>query len=467
MVWLPPKELNYLKNIQQLMIKRLFLPVFIFFTFYGNAQEAQVFSLEEAIRYAQENNIQVKIAKKNIEDADAQIIERRSVGLPQLSGVINFQRYLEVPVAVLPSQFEDIIRAGNGGVLPPDYSPKASFALKNNLNGQLSLQSLLFDGSYFTGLKAARLFKDYVGQELIATERQIRNQVIEAYLPPLIIDENLTILNKNITNLEKMLKETEATYEAGFVEQLDVDRLTLSLANLKTEVENLNRQKELVLNVLKFTMGFPVNQPIKVTDNLENLLVLATEDELTSDINYYSRPEYRVAETGIQLNELNIKVNKDGYLPSLSGFLNYQYGYQGNSLFGDDGFWVPTSVLGIQANIPIFDGFNKKAKIERAQIQMDIAKEQVKLLEQTITFEVQNARTTYLTALERVNSQEKNMKLAQRIFDTTQIKYRSGVGSSIEVTQAEQSLYQTQQNYIQARYDLLVAKQNLTTVLGQ
>jgi len=360
------------------------LPFIFFLFFYSSAVFAQgsnlTFSLSEAINYAYDHNVNVKIAKENISDADAQIIERRAIGIPTINGTINFQHYLKVPVSVLPNQIEEVIRLGNGGTLPPDYSNQAAFVLKNSFNAGLDLNALIFDGSYFTALKAAKAFKEYVGQELVAQERSVRDQVVEAYLPPLIVDENLKILAKNIANLEGMLTETKATYKAGFIEQLDVDRLELSLANLRTEVDNLTRQKELALNYLKFVMGYPVNEKITISDNLDDLLNLASDEDLTAPVNYLNRPEYRVAQTGMKLHEYNIRVNKDGYLPSVAGFVNYQYGYQGNSLFGSDGFWVPTSVAGLRVNVPIFDGFNKKAKIERAKIAMEIDRKRISLL---------------------------------------------------------------------------------------
>lgn len=436
-------------------------------TFFAQSTEEPTFSLSEAIQYAYKHNLNIKIAKENISDADAQIIERRAVGIPTLNGTVNFQHYLKLPVSFLPDAFEAFSIDPVTGELPPDYSNQVSFFLRNSFTAGLDLNALIFDGSYFTALKAARAFKEYVGDELVTQERSVRDQVVAAYLPPLIVDENLKILNKNITNLEGMLAETKATYEAGFIEQLDVDRLELSLANLRTEVDNLARQKELALNYLKFMMGYPINESLSISDNLEGLLKLATDEDLNTPVNYFNRPEYRVAQTGMKLHEYNIKVNKDGYLPSVSGFVNYQYGYQGNSFFGKDGFWVPTSVAGLQINVPIFDGWNKKAKIQRAKIAMEQDRKRISLLEQSIQLEVTNARTEYLTALERSQSQEKNIALAQKIYDTTQIKYRSGVGSSIEVTQAEQALYTTQQNFIQARYQLLVSKQKLDTVLGK
>ncbi len=448
------------------MKKTIILALLLALIHPSRAQETPTFTLEDAVNYAIEHNLEVKNARYNIEDADQQIIERRAVGIPSLNGAVNFQHYFDVPTSVLPEQFEEIIRLGNGGVLPEGYSPRAQFAFKNNFNLGLDLNAMIFDGSYFTGLKAAKAFRDYVAQQLLSTEREVKNKVIEAYLPSLIINESLTILDKNVENLEDLYKATKATYQAGFIEQLDVDRLALSLANLKVEKENLIRSRELAINYLKFTMAYPVDDELLLSDDLEQLLEEAKDDELAGNINFYNRPEYRVAELGLQLNQLNIDLNKSAYLPSVVGFASYQYGYQGNSLFGEDGFWVPTSLAGIKLNVPIFDGFGRKAKVERAKIALTIAQNQVSDLKRGITLEVENARVEYLTTLQRVESQKNNLGLAEKIYNTTQIKYTEGVGSSIELTQAEQSLYQSQENYIQARYQLLLAKRKLDRALG-
>jgi len=296
----------------------------------------------------------------------------------------------------------------------------------------------------------------------------VRERVRDAYLPALIIQENLTILDKNITNVAALLKETKATYEAGFVEQLDVDRLELSLANLNTDRESLERQLKLAYDGLKFAIGYPIQDELAVSDNLNTLLKEASAEELQGNINYYSRPEYKQAELGVKLQELNIKYNKMGYLPSLSAEAAYQYGYQGNELFNDpNGFWVPTSFATLRLNVPIFDGFYTKALVQRARIEEEKARNQKQELERTITFEVENARKNYLNAYSRLKSQRKNLALAERIYRTTQIKYKEGVGSSIELSQAEQSLYQSQQNEIQAKYDLLTAKTALDKALGE
>jgi len=430
------------------------------------AQKEWEFSLQQAIDYAIENNLNVKISEKNILDADAQIIERRAVGIPQLNGEVNYQHFFKVPASVLPEQFEEIVRIGNGGELPPDFTRQAQFAFKNNFDIGLSLNSLVFDGSYFTGLKAAKVFKKYVSQELKATQEQVANQVVDAYLPALIINENVAILDKNIKNVEELLFGTKETYKAGFVEQLDVDRLELSLSNLKVERETLTRQMELVINSLKFVMGFPLQQELSLKDDLNTLFTEASNEELVGRVNFSNRPEYLVADMGITLNNLNVDLFKAGYLPSVSAFANYQYAYQGNSFFGEDGFWAPTLLAGVRVSVPIFDGFEKKAQVERARLGLDIAQMQQKELERVITLEVENARNEYLNAKQRVESQTKNLTLAEKIYNTTSIKYKEGVGSSLELSNAERELYQTQQLMINARYELLTAKRNLDKALG-
>jgi len=420
---------------------------------HAKAQES--FSLEQAIQYGIEHNVDVKNANLSIKDADAQIIERRSVGLPQINGSLKFDHYPQVPVQAIPEAFIFGFRDSTG-MLPPDFETEISFLLKNNFTASLNASSLLFDGSYLTGLKAARLFKDYVQAELRSKEKVARDAVMEAYLPSLLITESLKTLEKNIANLSTVLFETKEIFKAGFAEQLDIDRLELSLANLKSEKDKLERQKNVTLNFLKMAMNYPLEGEILLEDDIATLLVEATDQELVDPINVERRPEIEVANIGLELSTLNVELNERGRWPSLAAYGAYQYQYQGNNF--SNGFWAPTFVIGAQLNVPIFDGMSSKTKIERAQIALETNQNRKEQMISFIKLEILNARTTYLNAQETVSDQEKNLALAEKIYQTTKIKYREGVGSSLEVTQAEQALYQTQQNHIQAKYDLLLAK---------
>ena len=212
-------------------------------------------------------------------------------------------------------------------------------------------------------------------------------------------------------------------------------------------------------------MNYPVSKNLEISDNIASFETQASDASLSGKIAYESRPEYDVLKKGLDLNDLNVKLNKAGYLPSLSAFANYQYIIQGDKLF-NGAYSSPAFILGGQLNVPIFDSFMKKAKISRAKIQTLNFLEQKDLFERSVDLEVSNARNNFTNAKERLDNQKKNMALAEKIYATTQTKYKNGLGSSLEITQAEQSLYATQQQYNQALYDLIVAKFNLNKAIG-
>lgn len=421
------------------------------------------FTLQEAINYALTNNADIRISQNNIKDADQQIIERRASGLPQLNGTVSYNHFAILPITVLPEQFALDPSTGKPN---PNFDRNVKFGVKNNLTGTLALSTLLFDGSYLVGLQAARDYKVYVNKELTAKQYDVKNQVIMAYMPVLLINLGVETLDKNIANLQKLSNDTREIFKQGFAEQLDIDRLDLSLSNLTSERDNLLRQKQSALNYLKFIMNYPVSKNLEINDNLASFDTKASETAISGKIAYETRPEYDVIKKALDLNELNVKLNKAGYLPTLSAFANYQYIIQGDKLFSGASS-SPTFILGGQLSIPIFDSFMKKAKINRAKIQSLNAVEQKNVFERSVDLEVSNARNNFINANERLANQKKNIALAEKIYETTQTKYKNGLGSSLEITQAEQSLYATQQQYNQALYDVIVANFNLDKAIGK
>jgi outer membrane protein TolC len=369
------------------------------------------------------------------------------------------------------------VKNGTGGAItgPPAPDPnapkaapvKVSFAQTHSITPSITVSQLVYSGSYNVALRAANYYRELVDKQLISKKAEIRNQVIEAYVPNLLINESVKMLDKNIANLEKLLTETKAINKAGFVENLDIDRLTLSLENIKTERENIVRQKEIVLNALRFVMGMPINEKLDVKDDLTSLFQTANPQALEGAIDYTKRPEYNTVLAGEKLQNLNIELTKSAGLPTVAAFANYQYGIQGNNLFkADEHFWLPQGVVGAKVSMPIWGGNGNKYAMQRAVIASEMTKNQKMELERGITLQVANARVFYKNATIRVESQKKNLALAERIYNTTKIKYKEGVGSSIEIIQAETALYQTQQNLIQAQYDVLKAKLDLDKALG-
>ena len=436
--------------------------------------DSPVYTLEDAVNFAMLNSNSIRNARVDILDAEQNIRQQRSTGLPQITSALDYTRYLAVPVQPLPEDFANLIEAiaaldPNQPTPAPGTAPSEpegiAFLRKNSFTAGLNVSGMLFDGSFFVGLRAARASRDYFNLQLEDAQRRVRNEVTQRYFPVLLTTTNLDIVERNIGNLEKLLRETRAQYEAGFVEQLDVDRLVLSLNNLRATERDLEQQHENAMRALKYTLNYPEEQELRVSQDLEELEVEVEAAALTGDIPYQNRSEVRLLDQTLALQDLNIDLQRAAYLPKLSAVASGQYQYQGDNF--SDGFWAPIALVGVSASIPIYDFGGRDARLQRARLEKEQVVNQRDDLVRGIALEVRNARGTFDAARERLRTTRENQELAQRIYDTTQIKYREGVGSSIEVVQAEQQLYEAQANYLNALYDTLVAKEDLFIALGR
>ena len=459
---------------------------------FAQAQGGQAMSLNDCIQFALENHPDIKTAQLQVKDADWRVKENLSTGLPQISAGATYSGFIQrggLPSSALgfgssgpvdltsalpnfnPDQVTDL-NGVFGNLFASDPNSKVFFNPVHSVSGNVSLNQLIFNNSYLIGLRAAKYYRQYVDNQLAVTRQTIRNRVTDAYLPALLISDNLSILDKNIGNLEKLFSDTKAINQAGFAEQLDVDRLELSLSNLRSERGSLARQREIVVNALKFNMGMPIANEISLSDNTGLLLAAVGEIDMTSPPDFMARPEYLLLLKGRDLSGLEVDLYRKPWMPTVAGFVQWQPSYQGG--FGtkdsdgfDKWFYISSAVAGLSVNIPIYDGGGTKAKRERALISAQTVEIQRGMLENAISLELDGARKQFLNAQERVANQEKNLALAQRIYDTTQTKYKAGVGSSFEITQSESGLYTAQQGLLQAQFDLLSAKVAIKKAMGQ
>lgn len=428
------------------------------------AQDVEQFSLLEAIAYAQSHSNSIRTAELEVTRAKAEVQEYTAIGIPKLNAGLEYNYYVHLPTQLIPN---DAFVIPGFPAPEPGYS-ETQFGTRNNLTFSLNLNTLVIDGSYFVGLKASKGLMEMTKRQADLTKYDIKHNIVKAYLQVLIAEENKGVLLRNIENVTKMRKETQAFLDNGMVEQLDVDRLDLSLSNLQVELELLARQTELAYNVLKFQMNYPLEGKIELSNQLDDVLALPDAEDMDGEIAFDRRIETDIMKQTIRLNELNTKRFTMGYLPSLSAFAVHQQVLQRDDLFdGNQPGFFPTTIVGLKLNVPIFDGLDKAAKIKKSKIDVEKFKLQLNDLERSITLQVINARAIYNNATERLASQDKNLALAERILKTTRIKYREGVGSSLEMTQAEQELYRTQANRLNALYELVVAKADLDKALGK
>ncbi len=439
------------------------------------------FSLTEAMDFAAANAPAVRSSRADLAEAEGQIKETLSIGLPKLNGSVGYQYNLEVPQQLLPDFISPAIygvlqtegvSGASGPIVPPagvgGFFP-VGFGQKNNLNAGLNLNSLLFDATYFIALRGARLYRNLAERNLDQTAYQTRIQVARAYLATLIAERNIATLHRNQTNLNQILAETQALYKEGFAEKLSVDRLQLTANNLAAQRESLQQVILISRNLLKFQMGYPVNDSIALSTDFEAALgnariaVLLTDDQFR----LADRPEYETLQVADSLNALDLQRIRAGYYPSLVGFANISRTLQRDDLFdSEQAGWLPASAIGVTLNVPIFDGFEKRAQRQRAIARASKTRVQIDQFEQSARLALANARASVRNARLAVDLRESAIELAEEIYRVAQIKFREGVGSSLEVNQAQSDLYAAQDALTQALYDLAVAFTDYEDAIG-
>lgn len=417
------------------------------------------FNLEECIDYAFDNQYTVKNAELDVEMAESVVKETIGGGLPQVTGVMNFQDYLKLPTQLIPGEFF--------GEEPGTYIP-VQFGTQFSLTYGLEATQLLFDGSYFVGLQASKVYKELSEKNLTRSRIETAIAVSKAYYTTLVTEERLQLADVNIARLKKQLDETKALYDNGFAEKIDMDRLQVMYNNTLTERENLTRLAALNIQMLKFQMGMPVQHQLELKETIDDVdfepvLLL---NEATDPSN---RIEYSLLETQVNLNELDLKRYKSTMLPRLEAFGSYnRMGQENNfgNLFDGDGQYFPTTVVGLRLSIPLIGGGQKWQQIRQAKLSLRKSENELVNLRNAISLEVKQANTTYINSLESMANQERNMELAEEVYRVAQIKYAEGVGSSLEVTTAETSLKEAQTNYINSLYEALIAKIDLQKATG-
>jgi outer membrane protein TolC len=418
--------------------------------------------LQQAVEYALKNNINIQNAQIDVSSAAARVGEIRAIGLPQISATAGIQDNIKIQTVFLPATFLD-------PKAPADAPPvPARFGVKFQGSATVTASQILFSNSYLIGLKASRTYQELYQKNLRRTQIETVEAVTKAYYGVLVNEERLGLLDYNVKRLDTLLQQTKATFQNGLVEKIDVDRIEVQYNNLQTELQNTTQLVDLSYALLKFQMGLKIDEKITLASQLNNSGIdnLPFDNAQISD--YSTRIEFSTLQTQQKLAELDLRNIRSGYIPSLA--LNGSYGYnngkdQLSQIFNTP--WFELAYVGIGLNIPIFDGLTKYYKTQQAKLTLKKTEISLGLLRNSIDLELRQSNINLGNGLARLKTQKRNLDLAQEITRVTRIKYQQGVGSNIEVINAEGSLREAQTNYYAALYDALIAKVDQDKATGK
>ncbi len=437
------------------------------------AQDTLQLSLEASLAYAAKNHVNIKNAILEEQKSLARNREVTGLALPQITAnggithaplVAAFQvpNFMKGAIAQFVDQSsinKDAFNDPATNTLPLAFQPRWT------TTGALEATQIIFDPSVMVALQARKALEELAAKGVEVSVQDVKVAVTKAYYNLLIAERQRGLVDQNISRLQQMEFEMSEMYKAGFVEKIDVDRITVALNNLQTQKVRVDQMIGLAYLSLKYQMGMPLEHPIRLTDSLSD--DYTGTDLLNRELEFRNRFEYQLMEIQRELNAFDLKRYKLGWLPTIAAFGNYGYTlYNMENLFQSGDQWQRTSMIGATVNVPLFTGFQRRNKVTQAELSLQQTENNLFNLRQALTMEKESARITLRNNVLALANQRKNMELAESVYNTARIKYKEGVGSSLEVMDAESALVEAQTNYFTALYDVMTARVDLQKALG-
>lgn len=446
--WLP--DINFRETLLTVV---LLLAVKMLFAQQDTAG-SYVFSLEECVKYALSNQNDVVNARLSRQSSQERIREMRGRLLPHVTVTGNFTDNLKLQTSLIP----DIANDPNNKI-PVQFGTKFSSALTGEAT------QTLFNSDYFLGLRAAKVYDELSVRDLQRTAIDTRVQVSVAYFDVLVAQEGIRIVDANLAQFGKTLKDTKARYDEGVAERIDVDRIQASFNSVETQRANLERTRDYAYDVLKYSMGMPLNAKLELKETVQDFTSTALPDSLNYSV--LDRPEYAMQRVQVELNRLNLKSKKLEFLPTLNAFVNYGFNWFGGEFSELYKTGYGASALGLRLSWPIFAGTERIYQARQYAITLRQSENDLNYLNQQIQLQVRDAWTQYKNNYASFVTQQKNIELNQGVYDRVVLKYEQGVSTSLDVISADNNLKLAQNEYITALINALISKVKLDQAMGK
>jgi outer membrane protein len=416
-----------------------------------------VYSLRQCIDTALKNSLQLKSDNLDMDKTRASIGQAYSSLLPTLSASGSYQYYFKVPVQLVPGN----LFGGAAGTYQV-----AQFSVPQTKSGSVDLSQTLFNASSLIALKAAKVAVNLNQLQIQSSKEDLVYNVSATYYNIQTIMKQIELTSKNLQNTEELLQSTRDQYNAGLATETDVDRLNVSRDNSSADLASERNNLEKQYNMLKFLMNLPLESIIGVPDYNQSDEAIPAESpafDISKKTDYMQIIENR------RVADLEKKNIKAGYLPTLS--LGASYGLSGyysntNPFKNLNEQWYSNSYIKLALNIPIFDGFNRKYKIQSKSIEIkkyDVEAEQLRLQSaKNVANAIADLKSNFLT----LQSKRRSLDLSQKVLNDLQLQYQNGIAKITDVINSQSDLHTAQNNYINALINIKQAELDLKKAQG-
>ncbi len=412
--------------------------------------------LATALTIAHDNNPTIKIAELEIERVDYSKKEALGNLLPSLSASGQYTNNIMKSVMFMPESFS--MMTGGAKYMEIGY--------KNSYTATISAALPLVNFSLWEQIKGKQNEIDIIIEKSRASKLDMTKQVKDAYFAVLLAKNSLNVLERSINNAKETLKTTKTSYEQGVVSEYDYIRAQVQVNNLNPTYISAKNGLDLAILQLKMILSLPTGQEIVLKENLEDFSNKVTEINLNENT-AENNSDLRQIDLNIVSLQNSLRLVNSQHLPSLSAFGQYSYLTQSEDYNFADYNWVGSAAVGLQLNIPIFNGRTVVNKAKQIKISLQELQLQKEYLKEGIDLQIQAAINNMNAAKEQLEANKDAIKQAERGYEIAKVRYQTGAGTILELNDSELSMTQANLTYQQSLYDYLIAQTNLEKVLGK
>ena len=421
------------------------------------ARSQQQLSLQDAVDLALHRNPEIAATNLEVEKAQQQKVISRSLFLPSISLAAQANHYFKVTPFF-----------GFGESSPGDKIPYGRLGGEDQFVSLISAVQPLFNPQAFPTMQYSRLQEEEKRLELNATKIGTQASVKQTYLQILVLQERINLQHESINRNLRVLRDAKSLFFQGKGLRVDTLRAYTAVRNLEPDLLKLTSAVQNNKLQLKALIGIDSLQDIQLTDSL----FLPDAGTIPSVNEVYERaknnnPVYQAIRLQEQLDEQQLNIASSAKLPTISAVAQYQLQTQTNDFEYGNAYYPSSSFIGLQLSVPLFTGLSTQAKVKQARISQEQTSLRSDYAFQQLRASVHQVVSESHESLARLQTATDVQETAQLSYDIIQYRYKKGVASRLELTDAELELSTAQSNYLEAVYDYLSARISLQQIMGE
>lgn len=448
-------------EMNMITIKKIFSVSFIilFLTVKIFPQELiRKINLETALELALSQNKNIRIAQMEIDKSYSKLTESRSNLYPKINASGQYTNNIKKPVIFLPPG-TPFSRPGEPGVL--------EIGSDHAYTGTISASLPIFSFPIYVGLSLASTNVNFAEESYRGIKLKTISEVKKSFYTVLLAREVKNLMESSLKNAMDNFENVKRMNQQGLVSEYDMIRAEVQVENIKPVLLQAENNYELAKNSLKITLGLDADENIEIEGELTYSEKTFPDITKTLEIMMQNNSDLKQLNLQVQIAKSMVNLEKSAHLPILAAFGNYQYQTQANDLKFKDYRWVNTQFIGLQLQIPIFNGFSTQAKVDQSEINYQQLLERQSLFTESMKIQAQNILYRIEQARKRITGQDKAVAQAEKGYEIAKSRYSNGLGTQLEVNDAELALTQSKVNYLQSVYDYNVAVAEFEQLIGK